>query len=112
MIRLTEIKLPLAHDEHAIEHAIITKLGIDKSQLHSFNVFKRGYDARKKTAILLIYTLDIEVDNEAQLLIQFAKDQHVKPAPDTSYKFVGEAPATIQERPVVIGFILVAFLQV
>lgn len=104
MIRLTEIKLPLDHDEHAIEHAIITKLGIDKSQLHSFNVFKRGYDARKKTVILLIYTLDIEVDNEAQLLIQFAKDQHVKPAPDTSYKFVGEAPAAIQESPVVIGF--------
>jgi uncharacterized FAD-dependent dehydrogenase len=104
MIRLTEIKLPLDQGEDAIKQAIITKLGIDNSQLHSFNVFKRGYDARKKTAILLIYTLDIEVDNEAQLLIQFAKDQHVKPAPDTSYKFVAQAPATIQERPVVIGF--------
>ena len=81
MIRLTEIKLPLDHDENAIKDAIVSKLKITPEQLHSFNVFKRGYDARKKTAILLIYTLDISVDNEEQLLTTFAKDQHVKVAP-------------------------------
>ena len=104
MIRLTEIKLPLDHDENAIGQAIINKLKIQPEQLHSYNVFKRGYDARKKTAILLIYTLDIEVDNEAELLATFAKDQHVKTAPDTSYKFVAQANENITERPVVIGF--------
>ena len=104
MIRLTEIKLPLDHDENAIGQAIINKLKIQPEQLHSYNVFKRGYDARKKTAILLIYTLDIEVDNETELLATFAKDQHVKTAPDTSYKFVAQANKNITERPVVIGF--------
>ncbi|HBW97474.1 MAG TPA: hypothetical protein DEF74_04100, partial [Pseudoalteromonas sp.] len=104
MIRLTEIKLPLDHNEDAIGQAIVDKLKIQPAQLHSYNVFKRGYDARKKTAILLIYTLDIEVDNEEALLNAFAKDQHVKPAPDTSYKFVAHAPANLTERPVVIGF--------
>ena len=64
MIRLTEIKLPLDHDEDAIGQAIVNKLKILPEQLHSFNVFKRGYDARKKSAILLIYTLDIEVDTK------------------------------------------------
>ncbi|MCQ8878438.1 NAD(P)/FAD-dependent oxidoreductase [Pseudoalteromonas shioyasakiensis] len=104
MIRLTEIKLPLDHDENAIEQAILTKLGIEKERLKSFNVFKRGYDARKKTAILLIYTLDIGVANEDELLAKFSKDQHVKSAPDTSYKFVAQAPAILTHRPVVIGF--------
>ncbi len=104
MIRLTEIKLPLDHEEDALQQAILTKLGIEKAHLNSFNVFKRGYDARKKTAILLIYTLDIDVENEAELLAKFSKDQHVKPAPDTSYKFVAQAPANLTQRPVVIGF--------
>lgn len=104
MIRLTEIKLPLDHDENAIKDAIVSKLKITPEQLHSFNVFKRGYDARKKTAILLIYTLDISVDNEEQLLTTFAKDQHVKVAPDTAYKFVAQANNDLKERPVVIGF--------
>ncbi|HCP96154.1 MAG TPA: hypothetical protein DIT74_00290, partial [Pseudoalteromonas sp.] len=104
MIRLTEIKLPLDHDENAIGQAIINKLNISPEQLHSYNVFKRGYDARKKSAILLIYTLDVEVDNEAQLLSSFEKDQHVKVSPDTNYKFVAHANSSIKERPVVIGF--------
>lgn len=103
MLRLTEIKLPLNHEESAINAAILAKLAIKAEQLHSVNVFKRGIDARKKTDIQLIYTLDIEVDNEAQLLKGFAKDPHVKPAPDTSYKFVAQAPANLTERPIVIG---------
>ena len=103
MIRLTEIKLPLNHDEAALPAAILNKLKIKPEQLKSFSMFKRGYDARKKTDIQLIYTLDIEVENEAALLAAFAKDQHVKPSPDTSYKFVAQAPATLSERPIVIG---------
>ncbi|MBE0366096.1 hypothetical protein PULV_b0836 [Pseudoalteromonas ulvae UL12] len=104
MIRLTEIKLPLDHDDSALPLAIINKLDIEESALHNFTVFKRGYDARKKSNILLIYTLDIDVDNEAQLLEKFHKDPHVKIAPDTAYKFVATAPDNLTERPVVIGF--------
>ncbi|MAD76537.1 MAG: hypothetical protein CML20_17405 [Rheinheimera sp.] len=103
MLRLTEIKLPLNHEENALTAAILAKLQITAEQLHSFTVFKRGFDARKKSDIQLIYTLDLEVANEAQLLSTFASDQHVKPSPDTSYKFVAQAPATLPERPIVIG---------
>jgi uncharacterized FAD-dependent dehydrogenase len=103
MIRLTEIKLPLNHDEAALPAAILSKLKIKPEQLKSFSMFKRGYDARKKSDIQLIYTLDVDVDQEALLLKKFEKDQHVKPSPDTSYKYVAQAPAHLSERPVVIG---------
>jgi len=103
MLRLTEIKLPLNHTEEALAAAVIAKLKIKPEQLKQLHLFKRGYDARKKSDIQLIYTLDIEVDGEAALLQKFAKDQHVRPSPDTSYKFVGKAPADLSERPVVIG---------
>ena len=74
MLRLTEIKLPLNHEENALTAAILAKLQITAEQLHSFTVFKRGFDARKKSDIQLIYTLDLEVANEAQLLSTFASD--------------------------------------
>jgi hypothetical protein len=48
MIRLTNIKLALDHQENAIEQAILRKLSLDESQLLNFTVFKRGYDARQK----------------------------------------------------------------
>ena len=103
MLRLTEIKLPLDHPPEAIEAAAIAKLGIAKRDLLSCTVFRRGHDARKKAAILLVYSLDVEVTNEAAVLKRFANDVHVKPTPDTEYKFVAQAPATLKHRPIVIG---------
>ena len=51
MLRLTDIKLPLDHDEVAIENAILHKLQITKSMLLETTVFKRGYDARNNRAV-------------------------------------------------------------
>jgi uncharacterized FAD-dependent dehydrogenase len=103
MLRLTDIKLPLNHDEQALELAILSKLNIEKSQLLSFEMFKRGYDARNNRNINLIYTLDLEVENQDQLLAQFANDQHVRLTPDMAYKFVAQAPENLTNRPVVVG---------
>jgi len=110
MIRLTEIKLPLehandiAHTPQQIKTAILKKLGIAETELIRFEIFKRGVDARKSHAILFVYTLDIDVNNEAKLLAKFKKDPHVKPAPDIGYHFVAQAPDYIAKRPIVIGF--------
>ena len=107
MIRLTEIKLPLNHAPEDLTTAITTKLKISAEQMASFVMFKRGYDARNKRNIQLIYTLDITLtdsDLTHDLLVQFESDNHVKATPDTSYKYVGEAPKNLTERPVVIGF--------
>ena len=107
MIRLTEIKLPLNHAPEDLTTAITTKLKISAEQMASFVMFKRGYDARNKRNIQLIYTLDITLtdsDLTNDLLVQFESDNHVKATPDTSYKYVGVAPEHLTERPVVIGF--------
>jgi hypothetical protein len=103
MLRLTDIKLPLDHDEQALELAILSKLDISKSTLLSFDLFKRGYDARNNRSIQLIYTLDVEVEKQEELLAQFNHDPHVRLTPDMRYKFVAQAPADLTHRPVVVG---------
>jgi uncharacterized FAD-dependent dehydrogenase len=109
MLRITELRLPLDHPEDALRPAIVARLGILDTELSSFTVFKRSYDARKKTAIVLIYTVDCELATpalEASLLQRFSGDAHVRPTPDTRYHFVGHAPAAPPpgNRPLVIGF--------
>lgn len=104
MLRLTDIKLPLDHADDALPAAIRAKLGIKPEALRSFNVFRRGYDARKRGAIALIYTLDVDVADEAALLARHADDRHVQPTPDSSYTLVARAPAMLEHRPIVIGF--------
>ncbi|WP_019029140.1 NAD(P)/FAD-dependent oxidoreductase [Colwellia piezophila] len=103
MIRLTNIKLALDHQEHELEQAILTKLSIENTQVINFTVFKRGYDARKKNKIVLIYTLDVETNINEELLIKFEDDTQVKVTPDMAYKFVCQAPKSLKNRPVVIG---------
>ena len=107
MLRLTEIKLPLDHAEGAIRSAIRQRLGVAESEVVAYSIFRRSFDARKKTAIALIYALDVEVRNEAALLERLQGEGHVAPTPDTSYRFVAQAPAaascTAPSRPVVIG---------
>jgi len=103
MLRLTNVKLPLNHQPEELEQVILATLKITAEQLTSFSIFKRGYDARKKSNIILMYTLDVDTTKNEQLIAEHVKDQNIKASPDTSYKFVGQAPENLTERPVVIG---------
>lgn len=102
MIRLTELRLPLNHAEDALRAAVLARLGIADAALRAMQVFRRGYDARKPQAIMLVYTLDVDVADEAAILARHAGDQRIGPAPDTAYRFVARAPEGIR-RPVVVG---------
>ncbi len=111
MLRITELRLPLAHAQDALRPAIVARLGLRDADLTSFTVFKRSYDARKKTAIVLTYTVDcvLAVD-ESAVRARFAGDPHVRLSPDTNYRFVGQAAdgffegASARLRPLVVGF--------
>jgi uncharacterized FAD-dependent dehydrogenase len=104
MLRISELKLPLNHAEPELRQAVLARLGVDEDELIDFTVFKRSYDARKKSAIVLIYSLDVRVKDEARVLARLNRDPHVGPAPDTSYHFVQAAkPAPGTPRPIVIG---------
>ena len=104
MLRLTDLKLPLDHSEAALTAAILKRLDIEAVALTSYSIAKRSYDARKRGAITLIYALDIDTTQEAELLRRFADDAHIQPTPDTNYHFVTQAPPKLSRRPLVIGF--------
>ncbi len=110
MLRINEIKLPieqadtLKHQDDEIKAAILKRLAIPEIDLIHFTIFKRGVDARKSHAILYVYSLDVEVKNEASVLAKFKRDQHINPAPDTSYHFVAQSENASKLRPVIVGF--------
>lgn len=104
MLRINELKLPLNHPEPALRDAILARLGVADADLLDFTVYKRSYDARKKSAIVLIYSIDADVRNEAAVLARLGHDRHVMPSPDVDYKFVQvNKPAPGTPRPVVVG---------
>ncbi len=110
MLRITELRLPLDHGPDDLLPAVLTRLGLAEAELSSLVVFKRSHDARKKSAVVLIYTIDCTLAagvDEAALLARHAGDSHVRPTPDTRYHLVAQAPVGFELdrlRPVVIGF--------
>jgi uncharacterized FAD-dependent dehydrogenase len=103
MLRLSDLKLPLDHEPEALPAAICERLGIAREDLIDFAVARRGWDARKKAHILLIYTIDLSVRDEAAVLARFAADSHVRETPDTDYKFVAKVDDWTGTRPIVVG---------
>ena len=103
MLRLTEVKLPLDHSEDDLKTAILKRLGISASELASYAIYRRSHDARRPSAITFIYTLEVEVKDEAALLMRLKNTPHISPAPDTRYHFVTQAPKNLAGRPIVIG---------
>jgi uncharacterized FAD-dependent dehydrogenase len=103
MLRLTELALPLHHADEALPAAICKRLRITPRELVRHVVVRRAHDARDKTSIKLVYSVDVNVKNEAAVLARSRKDGNVQPTPDTRYHFVAQAPASDVTRPVVIG---------
>jgi len=133
MIRLSELKLPLAavpaehrraadaatetevdrqpppHPLDALSGLAATALGIEPAQIAHLAVFKRSFDARK-VDLLAVYIVDVTLADpglETTLLATHAGKPHIQPTPDMAWHPPGHAPAhwptEERERPVVVG---------
>ena len=101
MLRLTEIVLPVGHDDVDLRRAVLGRLGIAEEVLRGFTVFRRAVDARRKSAVQFTYTIDADVADEAAVLERAGQRLRLCKAPDMTYK-----PVRVREtkaRPVVIG---------
>jgi uncharacterized FAD-dependent dehydrogenase len=103
MLRLTEVKLPLDHTEDQLRAAIIERLDVASDALVRYTIFRRAVDARKRRAIALIYSLDIELADETAVFKKHNKNKYLTKSPDTGYRAVARAPSRLATRPVVIG---------
>ncbi|MCI4441563.1 FAD-dependent protein, partial [Tibeticola sp.] len=130
MIRLSELKLPLAalpvevrraadapaeteadrapapHPIAALRALAAERLGLAERDIATLEVFKRSFDARK-AEIRAVYIVDVALReglSEADLLAQHAGDPHIRPTPDMRWHPPVHAPAGLARRPVVVGF--------
>lgn len=111
-MRITELKLPLNHGPDDLHAAILARLGITSDALLNVQIYRRSVDARKSSAIILTYTVDVVVANEEAIYQRLQKasattrtgGHPVSRTPDMDYRFVAHA-ADKQSiiRPVVIG---------
>jgi len=104
MLRITDLKLPLGHAPDALAEALCRRLDVAPDELLTIEVARRANDARRKSAIVMVYSVDVVLRDEAAVLARFADDPHVRATPDTAYRFAVPLPmAPPPIRPVVVG---------
>jgi uncharacterized FAD-dependent dehydrogenase len=102
MIRLKDITLPFDHKEEALAGSILERLGIPEHQLLDFAVVRKSIDARRKSRIVAVYTIDAGLSNEPEVLSRFSHDIRISAAPCMNYRMptVGNIRGP---SPVVVG---------
>ena len=103
MLRITELKLHLNHSNNDLENAIICRLQIDSDELINNHIFRQGHDARKRNEIEIVYTIDVELKNEAEILERFTDDIQISRTPDTKYHLPENILIINKIRPIIIG---------
>ncbi|MGX5663952.1 NAD(P)/FAD-dependent oxidoreductase [Diaphorobacter nitroreducens] len=117
MIRLSEIKLPLAdlpagaydadtHPDALLRAQAAQVLGVPESAIAALHVHKRSFDARKAD-LMAVYILDLQLADASQvgaLLARHTGHPHIQPTPDMAWHPVGCAGEAPAQRPVVVGF--------
>ncbi len=104
MIRITQLKLPITHEKQDLVIRAAKLLRVSDDSIRSFHIVKQSIDARKKNQIQYIYTLDVEVDNERQV-VKRAGNPQIAIAEEKVYRFPagekGREPA--KYPPVIVG---------
>jgi uncharacterized FAD-dependent dehydrogenase len=68
VIHIEELKISLSRDESLLPKLIATTLNIPAAQILSYRLVKKAIDSRKKSDICFVYTVDVEVDGEKDVL--------------------------------------------
>ena len=93
MIRITQLKLPIEHKKQELYEKTAKLLRVAPSEIKQLKIVKQSVDARKKEQILFIYTIDVEVAKEQQILKK-VKNNQVSQVKEVPYQFPsgGEEP--------------------
>ena len=75
MLRVRELKLGLDHSDADLRQAVARRLSVDDAALLDLRVARRGHDARRRSDIALIYTVDAEMADEAAVLRRVGADR-------------------------------------
>lgn len=99
MIRVNNLRAPLDLDFSGLKAFCAKKLGVDGRYIKSVRLSKKSVDARRKSDVHFIISIDIEMDNEEKLLKSVKGAIKFEP-----YRYTVNCLKNVAERPVVVGF--------
>lgn len=108
MIRIANIKLSLdeciSSDQEIknLKNYVVKHYKIPLQQILQLTIFKKAVDARQKSNVHFVFTVDLSVIDEKTILLK--KDKNISIAYKEEYLDVKKGVKRMSNRPVIIGF--------
>ena len=104
MIRIQQLKMPLSHKREDIIKKVAKRCKIKPEQILNLEIVRRSVDARKKSEVCYVYTIDLTVENEIGILKK-VNDKNIMLTNRKKYQFpkTEVSQKETKYRPVIIG---------
>ncbi len=102
MIRVHQVRLPLDHDESRMRRDVARVLGIAPRHIDRMEVYRQAIDARRKSDIRLVYTVDVEVSGARRPDLRWCRGR-ASAVPDENYHPPAHGLEPLRHRPIVVG---------
>lgn len=102
MIQIQQLKLPITHSREELEKKISKLLRIQKEQILDYRISKQSIDARKKSEISYVYTVEVKTGNDEKILKKVHQNtiQYLK---KKEYQFLVTGNESLPNAPVIVG---------
>lgn len=94
MVRVNNLKIPLDFDFSELKKFCAKKFGIPEKNIQSVRLAKKSVDARKKTDVHFIISVDISAKGEKSIKNAVPYDEYIYTVPEVK----------AAKRPVIVGF--------
>lgn len=82
-LRLREVPLTLEESEDLIPQRVAEELAIPIDTIRDLRLVRRGIDARRKSRILLVHTVEFSLENEEEILVRLAGHPRLERVPES-----------------------------
>ncbi len=103
MIRISNLKLHPGHSGQALVEKAARALRVPPGQIKKLEIYKRSIDARKKPELVLLYTVDVQLEPAREAALLKKKLPQVSRAMQPVYRFPEEGSEPMAQRPVIVG---------
>lgn len=102
MLRIQGLRLEIDDEMDKLPAMAAKRMGIRIAEIKSWNVYKKSLDARKKGKIYFVFTLDVSIKNEKNVLSRL-NDPGIMMAESENYRYVSTGTEKLKNNPVIVG---------
>lgn len=104
MIRISQIKLSIQHNEMDLKQALAKALKLPVAKITEYQIIKRSIDARKEE-VKYIYTIDVKIGAKSKedTLVKRLQQVNISLAVKTNYEITVCGAKKLKHRPVIVG---------